>query len=153
MARNIEIKASIESVATLISRVAALATNGPTDLDQDDTFFRCENGRLKLRTFSAEQGELIFCRRPEHHLRIQSHVNAMRARMCAAGSTIDRGCTRYGTGYLKTVMRIIDPRGTFLKCALDIAQNVAILPGSDSFYMQHRAWCGGRARPESQNQI
>jgi len=65
MARNIEIKARIESVTSLLPRVAALATSGPTDIDQDDTFFRCENGRLKLRTFSAESGELIFYRRPE----------------------------------------------------------------------------------------
>jgi predicted adenylyl cyclase CyaB len=65
MARNIEIKAAIESVSTLHPRVAALTTSGPTELDQDDTFFRCENGRLKLRTFSAESGELIFYQRAE----------------------------------------------------------------------------------------
>lgn len=31
---------------------------------QDDTFFPCNNGRLKLRAFSSEKGELIFYRRP-----------------------------------------------------------------------------------------
>jgi adenylate cyclase class IV len=60
MARNIEIKAQIESVETLLPRAAALATEGPVEMEQDDTFFRCDSGRLKLRIFSSESGELIF---------------------------------------------------------------------------------------------
>jgi predicted adenylyl cyclase CyaB len=61
--RNIEIKARIESVASLLPRVAPLATEGPTEITQDDTFFQCSAGRLKLRVFADEQGELIFYRR------------------------------------------------------------------------------------------
>ena len=63
MPRNIEIKARIESVEALAPKAAALATEGPIEIAQDDTFFRCESGRLKLRTFSATEGELIFYRR------------------------------------------------------------------------------------------
>lgn len=63
MARNIEIKARIESVAALAGRVAALSTEGPTEIAQDDTFFHCASGRLKLRAFSNTEGELIFYRR------------------------------------------------------------------------------------------
>jgi predicted adenylyl cyclase CyaB len=63
MARNIEIKARIESVAQLTPRVAELASEGPLEIAQDDTFFACENGRLKLRAFSNDSGELIFYRR------------------------------------------------------------------------------------------
>ena len=48
-------------------RVAAIATEGPTEIMQDDTFFRCEAGRLKLRMFSAQSGELIFYRRANQH--------------------------------------------------------------------------------------
>jgi len=65
MARNIEIKAYIESVSALLPRVAALAASGPTEINQDDTFFPCEHGRLKLRAFSDERGELIFYRRSD----------------------------------------------------------------------------------------
>lgn len=65
MARNIEIKARIEGIEQLEPRVAALAQQGPTPIAQDDTFFRCENGRLKLRAFSATEGELIFYRRAD----------------------------------------------------------------------------------------
>lgn len=63
VARNIEIKAKIDSLSALAQRVARLATEGPVEIAQDDTFFRCEAGRLKLRTFSATEGELIFYRR------------------------------------------------------------------------------------------
>jgi len=65
MPRNIEIKARIDSVAALAARAAAIATQGPVEIAQDDTFFRCETGRLKLRAFSATEGELIFYRRAD----------------------------------------------------------------------------------------
>jgi predicted adenylyl cyclase CyaB len=61
--RNIEIKARIESVAALTPRVARIATEGPIEIAQDDTFFNCVTGRLKLRAFSNDSGELIFYRR------------------------------------------------------------------------------------------
>ena len=65
MARNIEIKARIEDIEKLAAKVAARADKGPFELFQDDTFFTCPNGRLKLRTFSATEAELIFYRRPD----------------------------------------------------------------------------------------
>lgn len=63
MARNIEIKARIESVEALEPMVAAIANSGPIEIFQDDTFFQCETGRLKLRAFSETKGELIFYKR------------------------------------------------------------------------------------------
>ena len=65
MPRNVEIKARIDSVEALGARAAALASEGPIEIAQDDTFFRCDAGRLKLRTFSATDGELIFYRRAD----------------------------------------------------------------------------------------
>lgn len=63
MARNIEIKARISSIERLASIAATFADEGPIDIDQDDTFFVCPNGRLKLRSFADGVGELIFYRR------------------------------------------------------------------------------------------
>ena len=63
MARNIEIKARIENVGLIVPKVSPLATSGPIEIAQDDTFFNCVNGRLKLRAFSNDAGELIFYRR------------------------------------------------------------------------------------------
>src|SRR5437667_10825069 len=63
MARNIEIKAHVESIEALARKAAAIADEGPIEIIQDDTFFRCDSGRLKLRAFSSGEGELIFYRR------------------------------------------------------------------------------------------
>lgn len=65
MARNIEIKARIADRAALEQRVAQLADAGPTPIAQDDTFFHCASGRLKLRRFADGQGELIAYQRDD----------------------------------------------------------------------------------------
>ena len=65
MPRNIEIKAHIPSVEAIARSAAEIADQGPFELEQDDTFFPCESGRLKLRAFSNGSGELIYYRRPD----------------------------------------------------------------------------------------
>lgn len=65
MPRNIEIKARLDDIDALLPRVAALDARGPELLQQDDTFFACAAGRLKLRAFGPERGELIFYRRAD----------------------------------------------------------------------------------------
>ncbi|MDO8827576.1 class IV adenylate cyclase [Methylophaga sp.] len=80
MARNIEIKARIESVETLEPKVAKIADQGPTEILQDDTFFQCSTGRLKLRAFSEDHGELIFYKRsdqvgPKESFYVRSQTN------------------------------------------------------------------------------
>ena len=65
MARNVEIKARIKSVESVFPKAAGLADEGPIEIVQDDTFFPCKNGRLKLRAFTREEGELIFYRRTD----------------------------------------------------------------------------------------
>jgi predicted adenylyl cyclase CyaB len=63
MPRNIEIKARAEDIDALTAKVTAIADQGPIEIIQDDTFFACDTGRLKLRTFATGDGELIFYRR------------------------------------------------------------------------------------------
>ncbi|APV48619.1 adenylate cyclase [Betaproteobacteria bacterium GR16-43] len=65
MARNVEIKARVADLAEVEVHARRIATEGPTDIAQDDTFFTCTNGRLKLREFSSTQGQLIFYSRPD----------------------------------------------------------------------------------------
>lgn len=65
MARNIEIKARLGHIGDVLPRAAALADQGPVPITQDDTFFTCPNGRLKLRAFGDGSGELIFYRRAD----------------------------------------------------------------------------------------
>ena len=65
MARNIEIKARVRDPGALRQRVTTVADRGPETLEQEDTFFRCAEGRLKLRQTPGGSGELIFYRRPD----------------------------------------------------------------------------------------
>lgn len=65
MARNAEIKARVDDLEAMSARAAALATEGPLVIEQDDTFFVCASGRLKLRDFGDGSGELIFYRRAD----------------------------------------------------------------------------------------
>lgn len=65
MPRNIEIKARVPDLAAIESRARALATEPVADLVQDDSFFRCARGRLKLRQFADGSAELIAYERPD----------------------------------------------------------------------------------------
>jgi len=65
MGRNVEIKARVDDLEALERRVADLADAGPELLSQDDTFFNCPAGRLKLRAFPDGSGELIAYARPD----------------------------------------------------------------------------------------
>lgn len=65
MARNIEIKARVDRFEEMQRRIEAIRDAGPMVLDQEDVFFSCPNGRLKLRTFAKERGEVICYLRPD----------------------------------------------------------------------------------------
>jgi adenylate cyclase len=67
VARNVEIKARVADREALLRRAQAIATEGPVEIAQDDTFFHCKSGRLKLRVFAEDRGELIFYRRDDAH--------------------------------------------------------------------------------------
>ena len=63
MPSNVEIKARLRDRKGVEVLVSARADHGPELIVQEDAFFPCEAGRLKLRTFSDDRGELIFYRR------------------------------------------------------------------------------------------
>ena len=65
MPRNVEIKARVPDMAALRERAAVIADSGPELIEQDDTFFGCNHGRLKLRVFPSGHGELIAYERPD----------------------------------------------------------------------------------------
>ncbi len=65
MPRNVEIKARVDDLDALEHLVAGLADSGPIATPQDDTFFACDAGRLKLRVFATGEGELIYYRRAD----------------------------------------------------------------------------------------
>jgi adenylate cyclase class IV len=65
MARNVEIKARIDSIEALLMRAQRLADGPAQRIEQDDTFFASTHGRLKLRDFGDGTGELIHYERAD----------------------------------------------------------------------------------------
>ena len=65
MARNVEVKERIDSVESMLARAQLGADGPPQRIEQDDTFFACAQGRLKLRDFGDGSGELIHYERAD----------------------------------------------------------------------------------------
>ena len=59
MPSNIEIKAVLKNRPRVETIAAQLSDAGPEMIQQEDVFFCCQNGRLKLRILSSDRGELI----------------------------------------------------------------------------------------------
>jgi predicted adenylyl cyclase CyaB len=126
MARNVEIKARITSVAALEARVAALADAGPTPIAQDDSFFHCAQGRLKLRVFADGHGELIAYQRSDTAgPKLSDHVRAPVADPAALREALTRACglrgrvvkqrTLYLVGATRLHLDVVEGLGDFLE--------------------------------------
>src|SRR5690348_11477556 len=137
MPRNIEIKARIESVEATAPRAAAMADAGPTEIVQDDTFFACPNGRLKLRTYSPVAGELIFYRRDDaagpkesfYLLSSTADPAGLRELLSAAYGTIGRvqkHRTLYLVGRTRVHLDRVEGLGHFLELEVVLRENEAI---------------------------
>jgi predicted adenylyl cyclase CyaB len=63
--RNVEIKARVSNPDRTESIAAQIAESGPVSIEQEDIFFNCSSGRLKLRKFSDNKGELIHYNRDD----------------------------------------------------------------------------------------
>jgi predicted adenylyl cyclase CyaB len=74
MNRNVEIKARVDSLASIRDSVRNLADKGPLILEQTDTFFVCPHGRLKLRQLvGSAEAELIYYERQDRKGPKESH--------------------------------------------------------------------------------
>ena len=126
MARNIEIKARLASIAAIEPKVAALADAGPTVITQDDSFFHCANGRLKLRVFADDTGELIAYERsdtqgPKLSDYVRSPVaepDSLRealARACGLRGRVVKQRTLYLIGATRVHLDVVEGLGDFLE--------------------------------------
>ena len=134
MSRNIEIKARIDDVGALTRKVVAIADEGPIEISQDDTFFRCDLGRLKLRAFSDGSGELIFYRRanqlgPKESFYIRtptSEPNSLRESLSLAYGQVGRvrkSRTLYLAGRTRVHLDNVEQLGWFLELEVVLAGN------------------------------
>jgi len=65
MPANIEVKARVRDFADIKARAEKLSDTPLEVIPQEDTFFNVQQGRLKLRVFSADSGQLIYYTRPD----------------------------------------------------------------------------------------
>lgn len=86
MPTNIEIKAKISSLEDFRRKIEKLNVKETGEIFQEDTFFKISKGRLKLRTFGEESGELIYyvrenlpgLKRSDYHIFKTTEPNALR---------------------------------------------------------------------------
>lgn len=62
---NIELKARLADLNAARQIAQELATERLEDQRQIDTYFRCHDGRLKLREINGQRAELVWYRRPD----------------------------------------------------------------------------------------
>jgi adenylate cyclase class IV len=134
MPRNIEIKARLASIEDITPKAASIATSGPMLIAQDDTFFHCPNGRLKLRSFSPEQGELIFYQRanqqgPKESFYVRSPTNtpdSLREALTLAygqSGRVIKQRTLYLAGRTRIHLDRVQGLGDFLELEVVLAEN------------------------------
>jgi predicted adenylyl cyclase CyaB len=71
--RNVEIKARVRDADGLRALAESIADGDAELIVQHDSFYRCPDGRLKLRRFADGSGELIFYRRDDSTGPRESH--------------------------------------------------------------------------------
>lgn len=97
MPRNVEVKVRVRDLDAVEARARGLATQGPEQLEQDDTFFACAHGRLKLREFADGTGELIhYARADSPGSKVSDYVIAAAADPAALREALSRGCGELG---------------------------------------------------------
>jgi adenylate cyclase class IV len=140
VARNVEIKARLHGVEDIVDAVAALADRGPIEIRQDDTFFACPGGRLKLRVLGPGAGELIFYRRadaagPRESFYLRSPTSApdtLRPLLAAAYGEVGRVLkqrTLYLAGRARIHLDRVEGLGHFLEIEVVLAEAEPVAAG------------------------
>ena len=142
MRRNVEIKARIKNLKELEERIAAIADSGPVYIDQDDTFFNCRSGYLKLRKFSAAKGELIHYRRDgnpgprkcEYMISETTDPDNLKILLTVAfgemGTVIKRR-TLYMIGKTRIHLDLVEGLGEFIELEVVLSQQQSVSEGRD----------------------
>jgi predicted adenylyl cyclase CyaB len=126
MATNIEIKARVDDIDG-IRRLAEGLSDGPVELiPQEDIFFHTAQGRLKLRIFSPDSGQLIYYersdqagpKRSDYHITDTSEPGRLREILAMALET--RGVVRkqrwlYWSGNTRIHVDEVEGLGSFME--------------------------------------
>ena len=140
MPSNIEIKARAEDFARKRGLSERLAGGPPEVIRQQDTFFPCATGRLKLRRLAADRGELIAYRRVDVAGTKQSDyllyrtaepegLRAVLAEALGTGVVVTKTRLLYLVGQTRVHLDEVEGLGTFLELEVVLAQGQAAAEG------------------------
>lgn len=125
MPRNIEIKARIDSVESLLQRARAAGGGVSETIQQDDTFFRVPHGRLKLREFADGSAELIHYHRPDHgDAKASDYVRVAVPDAPALREALARGCGLLGRVRKERLLLRVNEGGFHTRIHLDRVENL-----------------------------
>ena len=125
MPRNIEIKARISSVESLLPKAQAVAGAKPQVIHQDDTFFRVPHGRLKLREFADGSAELIHYHRPDHgEAKASDYVRVAVPDAPALREALARGCGLLGRVRKERLLLLVNEGGFTTRMHFDRVENL-----------------------------
>jgi predicted adenylyl cyclase CyaB len=141
VARNVEIKARIENVPGIRQLAERIADSGPSELVQDDTFFRCARGRLKLRVTAQDEGELILYRRdnrpgPKESTYLRSPISQpddLRELLVAAfgqSGRVRKQRTVYLVGRTRIHLDIVEKLGHFVELEVVLQDGESVEDGA-----------------------
>ena len=140
MGRTVEIKARVSDPNTMRRRVEAIADGPAVLLEQEDTFFGCPEGRLKLRRFGDGAAELISYRRedtrgPRESDFLKAPVvdsDAVAAVLCAALGVLGRVRKRrtlYLVGPTRIHLDEVEGLGSFLELEVVLREDQSTSDG------------------------
>lgn len=134
MARNIEIKARLDDRAAVEAKLRKMTPTEPEQVAQDDTFFNCTTGRLKLRVFADQSAELIYYQRndqagPKESFYIRTPIAepiSFRHALSLANGEFGRVIkqrTVYLLGRTRVHLDVVDGLGDFLELEVVLDQD------------------------------
>ena len=134
MPANIEIKATAEDLQALRAVARELADGPGETLHQLDVFFQVERGRLKLRIFSDEAGELIHyhradtagARRSSYRIYPTRRPGELRALLAAAleeGLSVEKKREVYLAGQTRIHLDEVAGLGSFVELEYVLREN------------------------------
>ena len=140
MPRNIEIKARLANFEDTARIARQLSGADPELIAQEDIFFPCPEGRLKLRNFSPERAELIYNQRSDQFGPKTSHYQitptsdpaGLRDALTAAygvRAVVRKTRLLFLVGRTRIHLDRVDDLGDFLELEVVLTDNDAIESG------------------------
>ena len=140
MPRNVEIKARLPDLDRVTRIASQLAESAPELTTQEDVFFPCQTGRLKLRIFSPAHAELIYYQRPnqegpktsQYQITPTADPTGLRAALTAAygvRAVVNKVRTLLLVGRTRIHLDRVDSLGDFLELEVVLGNNESIAAG------------------------